>query len=83
MTDSSASTRLSLRDLHAERVWRAMREHADEIAEPRDVLQLARLRDLNGECVAVAVADLCARGLVVGGVGTGRIRAVAKTGELG
>jgi len=60
-----------------------MREHADEIAEPRDVLQLARLRDLNGECIAVAVADLCARGLVVGGVGTGRIRAVAKTGPPG
>jgi hypothetical protein len=68
--------RLNIRDVHAERVWAAMVQHADEIMEARDVLRLSVLRDLNGECIAVAVADLVSRGRVVGACGAGRIRAV-------
>lgn len=71
-------TRLNIRDVHAEAVWKAMREHADEIIEARDVLRLPSLSDLPGERIAVAVADLVAQGRVVGGVGSGRVRAVTR-----
>ena len=70
------STRLNIRDVHAERVWAAMRAHADEISEVRDVLPLPELRHLNGEQVVVAIADNVAMGRVTGASGCGRIRAV-------
>ena len=76
---SRSLTRLSLRDLHAERVWQAMREHAHEIAHVRDVQRLVELRHLPGEVVAVAIADLVSRGLVTGACGAGRICAVEPT----
>lgn len=72
------STKLNVRDVHAQRVYRAMLAHPDEIEDARDVLRLEALRSLNGECIAVAVADLVAQGLVVGGYGAGRIRAVER-----
>jgi hypothetical protein len=74
---SGRPTRLNVRDLHAQRVYATMLAHADEIAEVRDVIQLAALRDLNGECIAAAVADLVERGRVVGASGAGAVRAVA------
>ena len=70
------NTRLSRRDLDAEIVWRAMRKHADEIADVRDVLRLEVLRGLQGERIRVSIADLVAQGRVVGATGGGRIRAV-------
>lgn len=73
-----STTRLNVRDVHAQRVYRAMLAHPDEIETARDVLRLEALRGLNGECIAVAVADLVARGLVVGGHGAGRVRAVER-----
>jgi hypothetical protein len=72
-------TRLSLRDVRAERVWSAMREHTDAIRDVRDVLRLPSLHDLTGECISVAVADLVAKGRVVGAAGAGRIQAVDTT----
>jgi hypothetical protein len=74
-------TRLSLRDVRAERVWASMREHADAIRAVRDVLLLPSLQDLTGECIAVAVADLVAKGRVIGACGVGRIRAVERSEE--
>lgn len=73
---TSRRTRLNVRDVHADHVWNVMREHADQIHDVRDVLKLPALRTMNGECIAVAVADLVARGRVTGASGTGRIRAV-------
>jgi ABC-type methionine transport system permease subunit len=73
---SSSATRLNIRDVHAERVHAAMLQHADEITEVRDVLRLESLRGINGECIAVAIADLVAMGRVVGASGTGRIHAI-------
>lgn len=69
-------TRLSRRDLDADRVYGVMCIHADAIASVCDVLRLPALRDVNGERIAVALADLVAQGRVVGACGTGRIRAV-------
>ena len=70
------SARLNIRDVHADHVWKVMRQCADQIADAQDVLQLSALRTMPGECVAVAVADLVAKGRVVGASGSGRIRAV-------
>lgn len=69
-------TRLNVRDVHAEHVHAAMLAHADELQGVRDVLRLPALRGISGECIAVAVADLVAKGRVVGACGSGRIRAV-------
>lgn len=69
-------TRLNIRDVHAERVHAAMLAHADKIEHRHDVLRLEALRDLNGECIAVAIADLVAHGRVTGSSGAGRIRAI-------
>lgn len=74
-------SRLHLRDVRAERVWAAMRANADGIGDVRDVLRLFSLRDLAGECIAVAVADLVAEGRVIGACGAGRIRAVDRREE--
>jgi len=68
-------TRLNVRDVHADHVWAVMREHADQIHDVRDVQKLPALRTMNGECVAVAIGDLVAKGRVVGASGSGRIRA--------
>ena len=76
MEGNGRPTRLNVRDLAAEVVWTAMREHADEISDVRDVLKLHALRDVAGERIAVAVADLVADGRCVGATGRGRIRAV-------
>jgi len=70
------SARLNIRDVHADHVWKVMRQCADQIADVRDVQRLPALRTMPGECVAVAVADLVAKGRVVGASGAGRIRAV-------
>lgn len=69
-------TRLNVRDVVAEDVHRAMLQHGDVIADVRDVLRLPALRGVNGEVVAVAIADLVADGRVVGASRTGCIRAV-------
>ena len=73
---SARATRLSVRDVHADYVHAAMVAHADEIENVRDVLRLAALRGLTGECIAVAVADLVSQSRVVGAAGAGRVRAV-------
>lgn len=79
MTNSNrTTTRLNIRDVHAERVHAAMLARADQIENRHDVLRLEALRDLNGECVAVAIADLVAQGRVVGSCGAGRIRAIER-----
>ena len=75
---SAPPTRLNLRDVHADHVWKVMRQCADQIADVQDVLQLSALRTMPGECVAVAVADLTAEGRVLGASGSGRIRAVER-----
>jgi hypothetical protein len=77
-SNPKAPTRLNVRDVRADQVWTAMRAHADEIVEARDVLRLPDLSSMNGECIAVAVADLVAQGRVVGAAGRGRIRAVER-----
>jgi len=73
---TSRRTRLNVRDVHADHVWNVMREHADQIHDVRDVQKLPALRTMNGEYVAVAIADLVAKGRVIGASGAGRIRAV-------
>ncbi|MEA2190752.1 MAG: hypothetical protein QOI73_873 [Solirubrobacteraceae bacterium] len=72
-------TRLNIRDVIAEDVHSAMLAHADEIADARDVLRLQVLRDVPGERIALAIADLVADGRVVGAAGAGRIRAVSSS----
>ena len=76
MNQGNPPTRLSLRDVHADYVHAAMVAHADQIADVRDVQRLPALQTMPGERVAVAVADLVAKGRVVGASGAGRIRAV-------
>lgn len=76
-----STTRLSVRDVHAQRVYRAMLTYAEEIEHARDVLRLDALRGMNGEVIAVAVADLVAQGLVVGASGAGRIRAIEQDAQ--
>jgi hypothetical protein len=78
VSNRSTPTRLNVRDVRADEVWKAMRAHADEITEARDVLRLPALSSMNGECIAVAVADLVAQGRVVGPAGRGRICAVER-----
>ena len=69
-------TKLNIRTVRAAFVWQVMREHAEEIADVGDVIGLKALRWMNGECVAVAVADLVADGRVIGATGAGRIHAI-------
>jgi len=76
MTVAGLPTRVSVRDVRADHVWNAMRAHAGEIEDVRDVLRLDALRGMTGECIAVAVADLVSQSRVVGAAGAGRIRAV-------
>jgi hypothetical protein len=58
-----------------------MRERADEITCVRDVLRLATLGAIPGECIAVAIADLVNEGSVGGACGAGRVRAVERPGD--
>jgi len=78
MHGSATPTRRNIRDVHADHVWKVMRQFADQIGDVRDVQRPPALRTMPGECVAVAVADLVAKGRIVGASGSGRIRAVER-----
>ena len=66
-------TRLSKRDAVAYVVHRAAWQARDAIAEPRNILGLRALASYPGEVIAVAVADLCADGVIHASAGLGRL----------